>query len=399
VFGGGLFSLRALYDFAASVAPPSVPIFLGDVTHVPGLLGRSSAGYHYMEAVTLTEPTVVAAGPADLAKGVSFARDVLARRPYLALAANAGDGKGGSCLRGWAILDADTKPVILVSSVEESLQREVSADGGEVQLLPAHEVVARALTDARVEAARIRRTPYAAVLLHHGTVEETAALVRAVPGFTVAFAARGDELALQEPVDAGGTPVFFPGRRLRFAWMVTLEDGRVARWRLLRLGIEIFQRGSPVGGSLAAQAATCRDVAFAKNIAEKDDRPEHEEGRYVGAQACAPCHAEQCGPHGESKHARRPEGFTEQFLGQAGCLPCHTTGAFRQGGWKGKNDTSDLGAVSCEACHGPGAAHAAKPEAGYGRKALAACSTCHTPDRSPDFDAEALWKQWNHAPK
>jgi cytochrome c554/c'-like protein len=237
------------------------------------------------------------------------------------------------------------------------------------------------------------------VLFHHGTTEETAALVRAVPGFTVAFAARGDELARQEPLDAGGTPVFFPGRRLRFAWMVTLEGGRVTHSRLLRIGAEMFQRGSPIGGVLAEQATACRDVGFARNVAQKDNRPEHPLGVYVGASRCAQCHTEEFAAHGASRHALRPKGYRDEFLGQAGCLVCHMTGAFRRGGWKGKEDASDLGAVSCEACHGPGSEHIADTGKPYGPRGVSVCRTCHTPDRSPVFDAEALWKQWGHGPK
>jgi len=52
--------------------------------------------------------------------------------------------------------------------------------------------------------------------------------------------------------------------------------------------------------------------------------------------------------------------------------------------------------VQCEACHGPGAAHASKPSKGYGRVEEQTCRACHSDDRHPDFDLDLAWMKVNH---
>jgi mono/diheme cytochrome c family protein len=55
-----------------------------------------------------------------------------------------------------------------------------------------------------------------------------------------------------------------------------------------------------------------------------------------------------------------------------------------------------MAGISCEACHGPGGAHARSQSRDYGKVEFARCYECHMPDRSPGFDAEEAWKRAGH---
>lgn len=106
-------------------------------------------------------------------------------------------------------------------------------------------------------------------------------------------------------------------------------------------------------------------------------------GEYVGLETCAACHADVAASYGATAHARSLEVLKAAGSeGDPACLACHTTGL--------RDSTYVDGAVTCEACHGPGGAHVAtgdkaaiKAEVGE-----ADCLKCHTADWSPNFDYE-----------
>lgn len=118
------------------------------------------------------------------------------------------------------------------------------------------------------------------------------------------------------------------------------------------------------------------------------------EARYVGAEACATCHAAAASTLASSRHARSITTLDEVGRGHdPRCLPCHVTGMGHPGG-----DRSGLAVVGCEACHGPGSAHLEAPAAGYGALPSdgSACVGCHTHDNSPDFRWQTYWPAISH---
>ena len=136
---------------------------------------------------------------------------------------------------------------------------------------------------------------------------------------------------------------------------------------------------------------------------------------YVGSAACGKCHP--------TEHAALKDGFHARALGllakpardhwsvprhkrgvvgirKAECIRCHVTGHGRPGGFPASAPASPLGhplaGVGCEACHGPGKAHAddsKKPRA-IARlggtcpecNVLPICRQCHDDANAPDFD-------------
>jgi hypothetical protein len=121
-------------------------------------------------------------------------------------------------------------------------------------------------------------------------------------------------------------------------------------------------------------------------------------GGYITSAACSKCHGAQYLKWASSAHSHATDPLPPRpFEFEANCLNCHATG------WagtraEGSTELGGLQAVQCEQCHGPGAAHAAKPAKGYGRIAnmQTACSTCHTRDTSPGFDLQAAWAKIKH---
>lgn len=113
---------------------------------------------------------------------------------------------------------------------------------------------------------------------------------------------------------------------------------------------------------------------------------------YVGSAACAPCHATEHAwwrghPHGKA-YATLQERNKEFNLD---CVGCHVTG---YGQPAGSTVTHNLdGAlvdVGCEACHGPGAAHAKDPTIGMVvDPPESVCVACHNEEHSDLFAYEA----------
>lgn len=146
------------------------------------------------------------------------------------------------------------------------------------------------------------------------------------------------------------------------------------------------------------------------------------EGPTVGSQACAGCHPEEhkswaTGPHGRAMEtlAKIPVVAPEGEVAPAGphqnaeCVRCHATPKEIRGG----APSTDLAAyrhdegVSCESCHGPGAAHVA---AGGGKDNIeglgescpvcvleAICTSCHTPQWDKGWELETRLVGARHA--
>lgn len=118
------------------------------------------------------------------------------------------------------------------------------------------------------------------------------------------------------------------------------------------------------------------------------------EGSTLGAAACTACHAPQTTQWAAGPHAKAMQVLPEDKRADPACVRCHAT-ARKAGPAVASVDgyRVDEG-VGCEACHGPGEAHAAsqRPEdtEGLGDDCPvcvveALCTACHTPEHDPDW--------------
>ena len=132
---------------------------------------------------------------------------------------------------------------------------------------------------------------------------------------------------------------------------------------------------------------------------------------FVGAKECSRCHEPQAKHWTSTRHANAYSSVTSRdrwFYPL--CVSCHVTGLGRPSGFAigdapltllarfpggpppGEEVTPPLGleGVQCEACHGPGSAHATAPsDEGLIVKTppVGLCVECHDPRNSPGFSA------------
>lgn len=124
---------------------------------------------------------------------------------------------------------------------------------------------------------------------------------------------------------------------------------------------------------------------------------------YTGSATCAGCHKAAATSWKAQAHARALETlYRARHEFDPDCLPCHVTGYGHPGGYGSGPAANDrpggLGAVGCEACHGPGSDHVASPTASYGALPTdaSACVACHTHDTAPEFRWTTSWPQVAH---
>jgi hypothetical protein len=111
---------------------------------------------------------------------------------------------------------------------------------------------------------------------------------------------------------------------------------------------------------------------------------------FVGARTCAACHTSeylwwQQTPHGRAYATLQGRGRALDL----DCIACHVTG-FGEPLGASLGNLSELTAVGCESCHGPGGRHADHPNGPSERMpkvvAEARCVRCHDAAHSPQFD-------------
>jgi hypothetical protein len=147
---------------------------------------------------------------------------------------------------------------------------------------------------------------------------------------------------------------------------------------------------------------------------------------YVGSAACGKCHPTAYKALEGSRHAAATRSLKDAApdhwrvprpkrgvvgLGKGECLRCHVTGFGGPGGFPAAVPDDPLAhpmaGVGCEACHGPGKAHAddtKKPRAIFRLggtcnecNILPICRLCHDDQNSPRFDYPAAMARVRHA--
>ncbi len=119
--------------------------------------------------------------------------------------------------------------------------------------------------------------------------------------------------------------------------------------------------------------------------------------RFSGHGACKECHPKAYEVWASSQHSRAIDTLkkTKQEYDPE-CVDCHTTGRHQMTGFVNMKETPELANVQCEACHGPGKEHIAKPAKGFGATGEANCRGCHTDELDPEFDYDVRWKKIAH---
>jgi len=114
---------------------------------------------------------------------------------------------------------------------------------------------------------------------------------------------------------------------------------------------------------------------------------------YVGAAACKDCHAAEHESWTKSKHCSSFQVLSDAEAANDACISCHSTGV--PDDLRAANGKPNLPGTQCEACHGPGRAHATAASAAAGsqlgkvknlnvKPQAEICERCHN-RQSPRF--------------
>lgn len=122
---------------------------------------------------------------------------------------------------------------------------------------------------------------------------------------------------------------------------------------------------------------------------------------FIGAEACAGCHASSYEVWKKSRHATAITTLlTKKRHEDLVCIECHVLGFKSKGGYVSEGVTPQFSNVQCENCHGPRRLHVQAPTQNPTKATSMdpkkSCAECHTPPHSPAFDQKKYWKAIEH---
>ncbi|MEE2750063.1 MAG: multiheme c-type cytochrome [Myxococcota bacterium] len=196
---------------------------------------------------------------------------------------------------------------------------------------------------------------------------------------------------------ARGEPENLEARRKILEATEEVESGLVSAGAGRNL---VVVEDRPLGSNLDGSAASERVInEFQKTVVEIAVAvAEREESgpSYAATSACISCHMHQFGTWAFSEHKKAWQSLVERGQGyDPECLGCHSTGFGEPGGFGelSKFNLNRLGAVQCEACHGPLKGHPEDESVAVAPITEATCVRCHDEANSPDFDYDSYLKK------
>ena len=282
-----------------------------------------------------------------------------------------------------------------------------------LRVLPPAEAWAKAMADCPPASLRI--------LLVHGTAGEVrnAAQLEPRPDLVIGVSeAFNEPPSTPETVD--GVPVVFTGIRGRMILDVILArrdtDGtpEITRYRVVPLEGSKSAPGAREDKEAKAIILDHRQQVKALGLLEAmANRHAPKNGAsFVGNEHCADCHEEAQAVWAKSKHAVAWQTLVDAEAGTRygwpvtrypDCVECHVVGYGQTSGFVTPEKTPKLGAVGCEACHGPGSHHieaqtGKRPAAQglMGKVEVNTCLHCHDFEQSPGFVYGERWKEIEH---
>lgn len=265
-----------------------------------------------------------------------------------------------------------------------------------------------------------------AVLMVHGTEEETIALAKKFPIFNYVLTS---DTPSEPPAECrkinGAQNLIEVGEKGKYAIVVGLyADGKT---RYQRVALDSRYESSPEitllmkdYQSILKGLITTKGYKGGLGVNPARAPMAETLGKYVGAKKCRSCHEESYRVWAKSKHATAWKSLTETANPPRDfdpeCIGCHVVG------WDGLNHfpyldgfdselkTPELADVGCESCHGPGERHMAlelgddeaeqeKTRAAMrlGDSVKKTCYACHDGDNSPEFDFDKYYPLIEHA--
>lgn len=246
--------------------------------------------------------------------------------------------------------------------------------------------------------------------------DDAARIAREVPGIDVIIAgnAQSADESFTPPIYVGPTLIVFTPFETRMLGELRVyrnADGKFTTKQRF-ISIDAIIPDDPSAKQLVTDATKAEVEAYDKSKSMLEnwfasavrDAAKPESTRpmvspaFATSAACAQCHRAQYMKWSGSAHAHtidRLQLRASEF--EASCLDCHATGSRRTSEIE-KGELTAFQNVQCEACHGPGSDHVAKPGKGYGRvtSMQTTCARCHTSQTSPVFDLQTAWAVIKH---
>jgi hypothetical protein len=326
-------------------------------------------------------------GRSEIAQGLDELRRLALELRVPFISANLRDGQGQPVVDGFRIIEAGGTRTLFVGVVSPRYAT------GECRI---SEPVAAVLETLQSQQGHFDRV----VVLAYLPEDEVRALAAAVPeSHAVVGGPTGQCIA---PVAAG--PVLLASATNKGKFMVRLTAGSAGSHNPLSGDIV------EMDGSISDDATQQKLLAeFRRDLAARDLSAADSglapaataripaDSHIAGSASCAACHEEDGGHWRASAHARAWETLVHaEAQADSYCQQCHTTGFGIAGGFVSAGRVADRGGVGCESCHGPSAAHAARPALKTPFTARDQCVTCHDHENSPKFEYASYWEKILH---
>jgi hypothetical protein len=417
--------LIRLYDFVERLHQqkwPTALIDLGSLTKNPsgarGGLDQAKIKFDYaVKALALLKYNALALSAEDLKLGVGEALGLLdnslGETPKIVVANVQPDPVYEKKFLTSLVVSAG--PVKLgITSVTDPETLQKLADPDKETLLPTVKQPGDVL--AAVFAELDAKSDYQ-VLMVQGPPDQAKRLAEAYPGFDIVIATSGE---ITDPINRDGEHLNGDNTILVTVGQKGKKVGVFGFYpnQPKRLSYYLVSLGTNYDGPATAMKDLVqkeyRDTLKNFDVIGSFPRRDFVNGApgatFVGAETCKTCHPNTYMKWSTTKHFQAFNALLHdvkpntQF--DAECVSCHTTGFGYNSGWLSEAKTPYLAGNQCENCHGPGSAHAAKPDDAAIRKTIALtaekadknllCIRCHDEENDTKFDFMKRWGEIVH---
>lgn len=199
------------------------------------------------------------------------------------------------------------------------------------------------------------------------------------------------------------------GKEVALVRLHRVGEGVELSWDPVPLDPFLDEGASPSRDAVEAYFTAYRAVVRDRKLLEKVPTFSDDGAKFVGDASCRECHAAIATSWDATPHAKAWRTLeTKGVDADPECVGCHSVGWSRDvsqrwsrtaSAFRDPATTPGLRSVQCEACHGPGSAHAADPldkkawgppgtpGKAWAKPGRAVCVTCHDVENSVGFHA------------
>ena len=347
------------------------------------------AAWFLMDAMHVIGTDAVGVGDRDLRFGLAFLREQAKRSQLPLTSANLIDKKTKKpALTPNVLKKVGSAKIGIFSLISDKVDLGPARDSLMVQDPPT--AAAAAVTELRKKGATV------VVMLSALGKVESEDLVTAVQGIDAVIVGRNAPM-LQKGRTIKTTVACYGGEKGQYIGrtVLSLDAGRKVTGgenEVFMLGPEIPDK--PEVAQIVKAFKDGFDEKLRKAEREKQQAAaakdlERNPDKFLGAEVCIRCHAEQGAQWASTPHAKAWQTLVENKKDSANeCIACHVLGFKKPGGFTTGMQTPAMANVQCESCHGMGTKHdmyAASPH----KVTEAVCVTCHNADNDPTWNFSA----------